>query len=161
MAQIARVHFPAGKANREPAAADAPLLLWIDDFLPGLALYQAIFERHGFRVLTASSGAEGLRLAVSHCPDIVVTDYEMPGMDGEAVAIAMRHLSRGTPVVLFSGSTLVPPRVRRMVSAMCDKAGSRDQLLSTICSLLKKKPAPSLQPPPLPPASDERHRTVA
>ena len=157
MAQLAHLH-PARAAS---VGSGRPLLLWIDDFAPALALYQTIFERSGFAVLTATSGAEGLRLAALHSPDVVLTDYEMPEMNGEAVAGALKHLCPGTPVVLFSGSTLVAPRTRRMFSAVCDKAGSRQQLFSTICRLLKKKPGESLQPPPLAHASHHGHRTVA
>lgn len=138
-----------------------PLLLWIDDFAPGLMLYRAIFDRHGFRVITAASGAEGLRLAALHHPDVVVTDYEMPEMDGEAVAVALRVIAPHIPIIMYSGSTLVPLRVRRSVSAFCDKASSRDQLLNAIHRVMAKKHARTLQPSALPPASNDRHRTVA
>jgi CheY-like chemotaxis protein len=138
-----------------------PTLLWIDDFEPGLALYKAMFENIGFRVFTASSGEAGVKLAAQNRPDVVVTDYEMPGMDGEAVAIAIKAMNSATPVVLFSGSTLVPSRTRRVVNAFCDKAGSRDELLGTIRRLLGKKPVRTLQPPPVTPASHVAHRTVA
>jgi CheY-like chemotaxis protein len=138
-----------------------PTLLWIDDFEPGLALYKTMFENIGFRVFTASSGEAGVKLAAQNCPDVVVTDYEMPGMDGEAVAVAIKAINSATPVVLFSGSTLVPSRTRRVVNAFCDKAGSRDQLLGTIRHLLGKKPNRRLQPPPVAQASHDAHRTVA
>jgi CheY-like chemotaxis protein len=138
-----------------------PLLLWIDDFGPGLMVYRAIFERNGFRVITASSGREGLRLATLHNPDVVVTDYEMPEMVGKGVALALKALYPAIPVIMYSGSTLVPLRVRRSVTAFCDKASSRDQLLSTIYRVMAKKPSHPLQPSPLPPASNDGHRTVA
>jgi CheY-like chemotaxis protein len=120
-----------------------------------------MFENIGFRVFTASSGEAGVKLAARNRPDVVITDYEMPGMDGEAVAIAIKAMNSDTPVVLFSGSTLVPSRTRRVVNAFCDKAGSRDQLLGTIRQLLGKKPARALQPPSVTAASHEAHRTVA
>lgn len=125
-----------------PASCERPTLLWIDDFEPGLALYRAMFEGFGFQVLTASSGAKGIRLAAMNRVDVAVTDYEMPGMDGEAVAASIKTLNPRTPVILFSGSTLVPLRARRVVDAFCDKAGSRNQLLTTIHRLLHKKRAP-------------------
>jgi CheY-like chemotaxis protein len=151
-------------SNSTHMSADTPVrptLLWIDDFEPGLALYKAMFENIGFRVFTASSGEAGVKLAAQNRPDVVVTDYEMPGMDGEAVAVAIKAINSATPVVLFSGSTLVPSRTRRVVNAFCDKAGSRDQLLGTIRHLLEKKPNRGLQPPPVAQASHDAHRTVA
>src|SRR5260370_935554 len=93
--------------------------------------------------------------------DVVVTDYEMPEMNGATVAASIKAIKPGTPIILFSGSTLVPLRARRVVDAFCDKAGSRDHLLATIHRLLYTKRTRTLQPPPVPRASDHGHRTVA
>ena len=43
-----------------------------------------------FKVLTASSGIEGLKMARSHVPDLVILDVIMPGMDGYTVCREMR-----------------------------------------------------------------------
>jgi DNA-binding NtrC family response regulator len=136
-------------------------LLWVDDFQPGLALYRSMFEGLGFKVLTAQSGKQALRLASENLIDVVVTDYEMPGMNGEALAVAIKSIKPRVPVVLFSGSTLVPLSARRVIDAFCDKAGSRDQLSTTIHRMLLKKRTRTLQPLPAARASDEGRRTVA
>ena len=143
-------------------AASAPAtILWIDDFEPGLALYKRMFGDLGFNVLTASSGEAGLDLASWNQIDLVITDYEMPGMDGLEVATAVKALNPNTPVLLFSGSSEVPLRARRVVNAFCDKAGPRSELLASIHCLLQAKPTRPLQPPPLAQASDHGQRTVA
>src|SRR5690349_3845255 len=77
-------------AKQRPVCTGRPTLLWIDDFQPGLALYRSMFEGLGFKVLTASSGKQGVKLAAENLIDVVVTDYEMPGMNGEAVAVAIK-----------------------------------------------------------------------
>jgi len=136
-------------------------LLWIDDFAPGLAMYKTMFEREGFKVLTASSGVEGIRLATRNYVDVVITDYEMPEMDGEAVAAFIKSIKPSVPVLMFSGSTLISARSRRTVDAFCDKAGSREELLATIHFLLHKKRPTVLQPPVVAQASHHGHRTVA
>ena len=151
----------ASVAKKRPACAGRPTLLWVDDFQPGLALYRSMFEGLGFKVLTATSGKHGVRLAAENLIDVVVTDYEMPGMNGEAVAVAIKALNPRVPVVLFSGSTLVPLSARRVIDAFCDKAGSRNQLSNTIHRVLLKKASRTLQPPPIAGASDEGRRTVA
>lgn len=149
---------PRVRAGR-PSTNSKATLLWIDDFQVGLEMYRAMFERLGYRVLTASSGEMGLRVAASHHVDLVVTDYEMPGMNGEAVAFALKALKPNVPVILFSGSTTMSDRALHMVDGCCDKAGSREELLAAIHFLLQKKRPSFLQPPPVTPASD--HRTVA
>jgi CheY-like chemotaxis protein len=136
-------------------------LLWIDDFEPALVLYKATMENLGFRVLTASNGEAGVKLAALNHVDLVVTDYEMPHMNGEAVASAIKALDPSIPIVMFSGNGFVPPRARRFVDAFCDKAGCRDLLLAAIHRLLQKKGSRSLQPTPVVPASHDDHRTVA
>jgi CheY-like chemotaxis protein len=136
-------------------------LLWIDDFEPGLMLYKKMFEDLGFTVVTANSGELGIQIAAINRIDVVVTDYEMPGMDGFMVAKSIKALNPQTPVLLFSGSSLVPLRARRVVDAQCDKAGSRSELLDAIHRLLERKGSQSLQPPPVAQASDHGHRTVA
>ena len=113
-----------------------PTLVWIDDYEPGLAVYKAIFETFGFQVLTASGGRSGLDLVASQPVDAVVVDYDMPEMDGEAVATSIKSSRPSLPVVMFTGNTVVPGRVRGVVDAICDKAGSRDQLLATIRGLI-------------------------
>ena len=148
-------------AKKRPVCSGRPTLLWVDDFQPGLALYRAMFEGLGFRVLTASSGKEGVKLATENLIDVVVTDYEMPRMNGEELAAAIKSIKPRVPVVLFSGSTLVPLSSRRVIDAFCDKAGSRNQLSATIHRVLLKKPTRTLQPQPIGRASDEGRRTVA
>ena len=151
----------AASTKKRPTCSGRPTLLWVDDFRPGLELYRAMFEGLGFKVLTAASGQDGVKLAAENLIDVVVTDYEMPGMDGEAVAIAVKSLHPKVPVVLFSGSSLVSARALRVVDACCDKAGSRNQLSSTIYRMLQKKRSRGLQPPPVSRASHVEHRTVA
>jgi CheY-like chemotaxis protein len=136
-----------------------PTLLWVDDFAPALSLYKVMLETLGFRVLIASSGRAGVRLASANRIDLVVTDYEMPEMDGEQVAAAIKALNPRIPVILFSGSALVPQRTKLMVDACCDKAAPRNQLLGTIHRLLQRKDG--LQPAPVTQASDQGQRTVA
>lgn len=149
--------------RRKPAAdvTTCPTLLWIDDFELGLEMYKAMFERLGYKVLTASTGEAGVRLAIRNHVDLVVTDYEMPEMDGVRVAASVKAHDPKIPVILFSGSTLVPLRARHVVDAYCDKAGTRGELLGIVHSLLEKKRARALQPPPVAQASDHGQRTVA
>src|SRR5215469_4215603 len=136
-----------------------PTLLWVDDFAPALSLYKVMLETFGFRVLTASSGAAGVRIASTNRIDLVVTDYEMPEMDGEGVALAIKALNPRIPVLLFSGSALVPQRTKQLVDGCCDKAAPRSQLLGNIHRLLQRKDG--LQPAPVTQASDHGERTVA
>src|SRR5439155_23208862 len=120
----------------EVTGPEPKTLVWIDDFQPGLTVFKAVFEGLGFRVLTASCGSLGLDLVDSNPADAVIVDYEMPEMDGEAVATSIKNSRPELPVIMFSGSSLVPSRVKNVVDAVCDKAGSRDELLAAINRVL-------------------------
>ena len=61
-------------------------VLCVDDEKIGLRVRKILLESHGFKVLTASSGAQGLALLENHHVDLVVLDYYMPGLNGGQVA---------------------------------------------------------------------------
>jgi CheY-like chemotaxis protein len=58
----------------------------------------------GHEVATASNGTEGLRLFLKDSFELVVTDVQMPGMDGWTLAQRIKDASPITPVVLITGS---------------------------------------------------------
>ncbi len=138
----------------EVTAPEPKTLVWIDDYQPGLTVFKAVFEGLGFRVLTASCGSLGLDLVDSNPADAVIVDYEMPEMDGEAVATSIKNSRPELPVIMFSGSSLVPSRVKNVVDAVCDKAGSRDELLAAINRVLGNRS--NYQPRPAISVGDRR-----
>jgi len=91
-------------------------------------VYKEVFKTFGYRVLTACDGRLGLRLLQENTPDAVIVDYEMPGMDGAEVAAEVRRKSPKLPVVMFSGCSSVPARVKNAVTAFCEKTGSLNHL---------------------------------
>ena len=60
-------------------------VLVIDDDLHIRRIIELGLSRSGYRVLTASDGAKGLELLYTMKPDAVVTDLNMPKLDGEAL----------------------------------------------------------------------------
>lgn len=59
-------------------------ILVIDDETDVREVSKLLFEREGFRVLTASNGQEGMLLAKVNRPDVILLDVLMPTMDGYA-----------------------------------------------------------------------------
>ena len=96
------VTLPADVSEAPPAAPDppplplvdlpedAPVLLVIDDDPAVRDLMFRYFSREGFRVQSAMSGEEGLRLARGFRPAVITLDVMMPGMDGWAVLSALK-----------------------------------------------------------------------
>jgi len=66
-------------------------------------LRNIVLEPAGYRVLTASSGADGLRLAIEEQPDLVILDEQMPEMTGLQLLQALREEHLDLPVVFMTG----------------------------------------------------------
>jgi CheY-like chemotaxis protein len=97
----------------EPAAPAAPVgggppavgtVLVIDDEAAVRDLMQRFLSKEGFRVVTASSGEDGVRQARELRPDAITLDVMMPGMDGWAVLSALKadHEVAGIPVIMLT-----------------------------------------------------------
>ena len=88
------------------ASAPVPggLVLVIDDQPMNVRLVSLLLTSAGYTVALAMSGAEGLMLARSLRPDVVLLDMLMPGMDGFQVLAAIRADDGGetVPVILLT-----------------------------------------------------------
>jgi putative two-component system response regulator len=89
------------------AAAEhsTPCVLIVDDDPATRLLYALNLELEGLRVLEASDGREGLLRAREEQPDLILTDVMMPGIDGFALAAALRGDERTSsiPFIFLSG----------------------------------------------------------
>lgn len=56
----------------------------------------------GYRVITAVTGPDGLKMAVDKKPDLILLDVMLPGMSGYDVCRALRDRKVGTPVVMLT-----------------------------------------------------------
>jgi len=83
---------------------EAPTVLVIDDDRIFRELLVRVLEKDGFRVVTASDGTEGLRLAREHRPALITLDIVIPGLDGWGVLKGLkadRDLA-GIPVMMIT-----------------------------------------------------------
>src|SRR2546430_10991794 len=65
-------------------------ILVIDDDAVQRVLLNAVFRKQGLEVLQAANGQEGIRLAREQRPDLIVSDVNLPEMDGFAVLDHLR-----------------------------------------------------------------------
>ena len=61
-------------------------------------MYQLKLEREGFTVATASNGKEGLRLARTFRPDLILLDLRMPEMSGDEMLVRLRQTDWGSSI---------------------------------------------------------------
>ena len=81
--------------------SNAPHILVIDDELQIQRAIRTILTEKQFRVSTASRGEEGLALAASTQPDLVILDLGLPDMDGVEVCTRLREWTQ-TPIIILS-----------------------------------------------------------
>ncbi len=61
---------------------ESPLILLAEDNPANVATISAYLEAKGYRLVLANDGQEAIDLAISHHPNIILMDVQMPGMDG-------------------------------------------------------------------------------
>ncbi|WOE32856.1 MULTISPECIES: PleD family two-component system response regulator [unclassified Acinetobacter] len=79
-------------------------ILIVDDSPTETFRFKEILTKHGFEVLEASNGADGVTIAQAELPDLVLMDVVMPGVNGFQ---ATRQIVRGAttkhiPIVMVS-----------------------------------------------------------
>ena len=85
--------------------ADVPaFILVVDDKSPIRTLLTRWLERKGYGAASVESGPEALEYIESHTVDLVLLDWQMPGMDGIEVLQAIRktHSSSQLPVMMVT-----------------------------------------------------------
>lgn len=118
------------------------IVLCIDDNEDVLQLLEMLLHDRGYTVLTASSGARGLELATLEPVDVVILDYEMPGLNGHDVAIALRRWEPQIPIVMFSGAVDIPSQTLKLVDAFVSKGGLAS--FSSVTQLVGSLPSAAL-----------------
>ncbi|HET8695126.1 MAG TPA: Hpt domain-containing protein [Aquabacterium sp.] len=88
----------------EPAEVLPPLVLVVDDSLTVRRVTQRLLSREGYRVLLAKDGLEALEILATESPTVVLSDIEMPRMDGFDLLRNIRSDSRLThlPVIMIT-----------------------------------------------------------
>jgi CheY-like chemotaxis protein len=83
-------------------------VLCVDDEPAVLMLQQRMLEAAGFRVLTARSGPEAIRILEANTVDLVLMDFWMAGMNGITAAEKMKKLKPDVPIVFLSAYSELP-----------------------------------------------------
>jgi signal transduction histidine kinase/CheY-like chemotaxis protein len=123
-------------------------ILVADDMRMNLILLSKIMDRHGIRYDLANDGQEGLKLFMAGRYDLLITDIQMPVMDGMELTKFIRQYSDKTkaklPILGFTGSSTSEGKDRYLSMGMNDvfyKPFDEKDLLNIIERLIRNQDA--------------------
>jgi two-component system cell cycle response regulator len=121
-------------------------VLVVDDSDTARTVLTRTLERAGFTVTAASDGAEGALAALRERPAVVVTDLDMPVMDGHQLLRLLKSdpATAATPVVILTSHGEAPSRFwgsRIGADAYLTKDCDQGELVATVARLASNRPA--------------------
>jgi two-component system, NtrC family, sensor kinase len=128
--------------DRTGSSRAQPTVLVVDDSVTYRSMLAGALEESGYRVVTAESGEEGLRLAADETPSAMIVDAQLAGIDGTTVIrrIRLDEALRGTPCVLLTSDEERDLELRALDSgADCFERKGSDvgQIIVRLAALLR------------------------
>lgn len=136
------------QASSDGAGESANRILVVDDDPVTRRVLASILERANYDVLASTDGREAWSELAAARIDLVITDREMPAMDGMELLRAVRQSPRhgGVPVIMLTGITLESAGDEadaEGASAFLTKPVSSRELLETVERLLRDPDRPA------------------
>jgi CheY-like chemotaxis protein len=118
-------------------------ILLVDDEEPLRACLRMMLELEGLQVTEASNGAEALNLFTIGEFDLVITDFQMPVMEGDKLAVNIKLLAPSMPILMVTGSGKVLRAAENPVDALLKKPFTVTDLHRALGDLLSARPEPA------------------
>ncbi len=119
-------------------------VLYIEDNTDNMTLVKRVLEIEGYEVISAETGKEGLSKAFSNNPDIIITDINLPDIDGYEITDKLKRDQETSHIPIVAMTANVMKKDRESVfQAGCDGYISKpidiDELPGQIENFLKGK----------------------
>jgi chemosensory pili system protein ChpA (sensor histidine kinase/response regulator) len=129
--------------NFAPVEEVKKMALVVDDSLTMRKVLSRILEREGLEVVTANDGVDASQKLQNITPDIILTDIEMPRMDGFEFALQVRDTPKlkAVPIIMISSRTAQKHRTIADdigVNAFLGKPVQDEELMQHVHDLLEK-----------------------
>lgn len=115
-------------------------ILTIDDEAEIRDLLVEVLNGRGYRVTSASSGAEALRVVKAEPCDLIISDLQMEDVDGLELIEQLLHLQPNVPTILLTGvlfdHEVVRDNISKKVSCYIEKTVPLTKILSEIERLI-------------------------
>ncbi|MFP8966465.1 response regulator [Pokkaliibacter sp. CJK22405] len=127
-------------------SADPRRVLVIDDEPQIIRFLKIALQSEGYDVITAATGADGIRAAALQQPALIVLDLGLPDMDGNEVLQRLREWS-DTPVLVLSVRAREEDKVKALDAGAHDyvtKPFGIQEFMARVRVLLRQRPASAL-----------------
>jgi CheY-like chemotaxis protein/nitrogen-specific signal transduction histidine kinase len=129
---------PLALANA-PMSDQPPLVLLAEDNPANVATISSYLQAKGYRILVANNGWKAVELSISHQPDVILMDIQMPDLDGLEAMGQIRQQSslQDTPIVALTALAMKGDQ-ERCLAAGADYYLSKPVKLKQLDNLLKE-----------------------
>jgi two-component system cell cycle response regulator CpdR len=129
--------------SHQQAVVRGKRILLVDDEEPLRELVRMMLQLDGHQVTEASNGAEALSLFTMGGFDLVITDFEMPVMEGNELAARIKLLDPSLPILMITGSEWARLGVENPVDALLTKPLTVPDLQDALGKLSLARPNPA------------------
>lgn len=121
------------------------VILLVDDEPSLLVALELLLEEEGYWVVTAQHGRQALDRLGETIPDLIITDYMMPYLNGAELIEAVRAQPAWAHIPILLMSVALPRGVHpeELADAYLPKAFDLEQLYATVERLIARSPNPS------------------
>ncbi|HZA66637.1 MAG TPA: response regulator [Geminicoccaceae bacterium] len=115
-----------------------PKILYVEDNEDNVYMLVRRLERQGFEVLTAPDGEQGVAMARSERPDLIVMDLNMPVLDGWEATRRLKGApeTEAIPIIALSAHAMTGDR-ERAIEAGCDDYDTKPVRIASLMAKIR------------------------
>jgi hypothetical protein len=136
---LQEIPAPITEEQTAEVKADSINILVIDDDEIFLNFTAEILQRTGIQVYKCSSAVQAIKLLEEHSADLIITDIQMPTMNGlDLLAYLQRKTGKHIPVIAVTGEAVLNPEGVTLAASL-KKPFVPDELLGLVGKILQRR----------------------
>ena len=120
----------------------AKIILCVSHNENELSVLKFMLRTNGYRVLTAASGEEAIDIFTESSVDLVMTDYDMPHMNGTQLVNRLKQIAPYIPMIMLGDPRTIAGEMHSADALLCKKTTDPAELLVRIKVMAARKRGP-------------------